>query len=132
MILIATRVHSSGMRTVCSSSCLSRGGGLSQCMLGYQPPREQTPLEQAPPGPGTPLETCCKTCRDTTCNACWDSTPPGDLLQGMLGYHPRHCGQTHTCKNITFATSLQTVISDSSILIDAPSYGVFTLDETES
>ena len=41
---------------------------------------------------------------------------PGDLLQGMLGYylqgmlgyhHP--CGQTHTCKNITFATSLRPV-----------------------
>ena len=34
--------------------------------------------------------------------------PPGDLLQGMLGYH-LPCGQTHTCKNITFATSLRTV-----------------------
>ena len=33
-----------------------RGGGLSQCMLGYPPPpREQTPSpDQAPPGPDTP------------------------------------------------------------------------------
>ena len=37
--------------------------------------------------------------------------PPGDLLQGMQGYHlqcmlgspPPPCGQTHTCKNISFA-----------------------------
>ena len=36
------------------------------------------------------LETCCKACWDTTCNACWDNPPP-----------PRE--QTHTCKNITFA-----------------------------
>ena len=44
---------------------LFTGGGLPQCMLGYQPPQEQTPpgtrnppgadpLEQTPPGAGTP------------------------------------------------------------------------------
>ena len=54
-------------------------------------------------------------CWDTSCNACWD-TPPGDLLQGMIGYllqcmlgYTPPCGQTHACKNITFATSLRTV-----------------------
>ena len=64
--------------------------------------------QQAP----TPLETCCK--------ACWygKHPPPRDLLQsmlpyhlqGMLGYHPPSCGQTHTCENITFTTSLRTLI----------------------
>ena len=34
--------------------------------------------------------------------------PPRDLLQGMLGYHPPW---TDTCKNITFATPLWTVIT---------------------
>ena len=73
------------------------------------PPQEQAPPWTDPPelppwvwawkparhaGIPTPLETCCKACWETTCNACWDSTP----------YE-----QTHTCKNITFATSLRTV-----------------------
>ena len=106
-------MHSSGMRTVRSSSRLSRGG-LPQCMLRYQPPpppgaaprtrhppgSRPSPPGADPPGPGTPreqtpqtrhptpLETCCKACWNTTCNACWDITPPpGDLLQGMLEYH---------------------------------------------
>ena len=68
--LARTRMHSSRMRTVRSSSRLS-GGGLPQCMLGYQPPNTRhphsprpgtpthPPLDQAPPGadpprPGTP------------------------------------------------------------------------------
>ena len=98
-------MHSSGMRTVRSSSRLSRGVCLSACW--------DTPPRADPPGPGTPR---CKACWDTTCNACWDSTHPQDLLQGMLGYHLQGMleyhppgGQTHTCKNITFATSLRTV-----------------------
>ena len=57
-------MHSSRMRTIRSSSRLSRGGGLPQCMLGYQPPpppdqaptpRADTPPDQTPPGPDTPL-----------------------------------------------------------------------------
>ena len=56
-----TRMHSSKIRTICSSSHLSRGGGVQS----RHPP---APPDQAPP-----------------------------------------CGQTDTCKNITFATSLQTV-----------------------
>ena len=55
------RMHSSRMRTACSSS---RPGGWSSTR---HPPPEQIPQEQ------TPLETCCKACWDTTCNACWDS-----------------------------------------------------------
>ena len=52
-------MHSSRMRTVHSSSCLSHGG-LPQCMLGYHP-RKQTPLgadpQSRPPRPGThPLD----------------------------------------------------------------------------
>ena len=105
---------------------VSPGGGRSawtKCMLGYQPP-----WSRHPPRPGSLgarsrpplLETFCKAYWDTTCNACWDSTPPprdllqgmlGYHLQGMLGYHPPPRGQTHTCKNITFATSLWTVIN---------------------
>ena len=124
-------MHSSGMRTIHSSSCLFLGG-LPQFMLGYQPPGADNPLEQTPlpevytpPRPGTPLETCCKACWDTTCNACWDSThtppsPPAPAPQRPAARHagipparhagiPPPCGQTHTCKNITFATSLRTV-----------------------
>ena len=37
-----------------------------------------------------------------TCKACWDTTLPGDLLQGMLGYHPPVDRMRDTCKNITF------------------------------
>ena len=55
--LIETRMHSSRMRTVRSSSRLS-GGGLPQCMLGYQPPPDQahTSPDQAPPWEHTPPE----------------------------------------------------------------------------
>ena len=73
-------MHSSRIRTVRNSSRLLAGG----------------------PGPkgvsSTPPETCCKACWDTTCKACWDTSPP-----------TVDSGQTHTCKNITFATSLRTV-----------------------
>ena len=51
--------------------------------------RHTHPRNRHPPGAGTPL---------------------GYHLQGMLGYHPHPHGPTHTCKNITFATSLWTVI----------------------
>ena len=71
-----TRMHSSRMRTVHSSSRLFLGG-LPQCMLGYQPQGQTTPFL----GAGTYR----------------DQAPH------------RPCGQTHACKNITFATSLRTV-----------------------
>ena len=101
------------MRTVRNSSRLLSGGGsphtLEQTPLGADPP------EQAPPPPSRhpPPETCCKACWDTTCNACWDSTPPcckacwDTTCKACWDTTP--CGQTDTCKNITFATSLRTV-----------------------
>ena len=90
------------MRTVRNSSCLLDRGS-------PPPGSRHPPRSRHPP---------------------WEQAPPGDLLQGMLGYHPpwrlaarhagrpptRHagipppCRQTHTCKNITFATSLRTAI----------------------
>ena len=84
-IKVETRMHSSMMRTVCSSSRLSRG--LPQCMLGYQlpPPQEQAPPN---PGPGTLQE---------------QAPPPREQTP------PPPCAQTHTRKDITFATSLRTV-----------------------
>ena len=108
---VTTRMHTSRKRTVRKSIHLLSEGA------GWRPPLEQapppgadpappqsspppgpgTPQEQAPPGPAPPLETCCKACWDTTCNACWDSTPPMNRM-------------TDRCKNITFATSLRTVI----------------------
>ena len=75
-MMLQTRMHSSGMRTVRSSSRLSRGVSASvhagipapqeQTLPnpGADTPREQTLPDQTPP----PLETCCK--------ACWDSTHP--------------------------------------------------------
>ena len=60
-------MHSSRMRTACSSS--HPRGSLHQAPPGLgTPPGPDTPWDQTPP---TPLE----------------QTPPGDLLQGMLGYH---------------------------------------------
>ena len=77
-----TRIHSSGMHTVRSSSHLSRGTGIPACTEADPPPDQAPHPEQTPPplgadtpGPGTPRETCCKACWDTTCNACWDTKP---------------------------------------------------------
>ena len=127
------------MRTVHSSSCLSQGG-LPQCMLGYQSPRNQAPpiplpwtkhppvTRHIPAGPGTPPSPTAGTPQDQA-HPLGPGTPrsrhppgPGTLppeqappprdqapLPPGLGTLPR--GQTHTSKNITFATSLRTVIS---------------------
>ena len=66
-------------------------GGLPQCILGYKPPT----------GPGTPPTRHPQT-----------RSPPSDQALPQTR-HPRDhappCGQTHTCENITFATSLRTV-----------------------
>ena len=43
------------------------------------PPGSRAPPEQAPPWSRHSLGAdppCCKACCDTTCNACWDSSPP--------------------------------------------------------
>ena len=108
--LFWTRMHSSRMRTtiavavcwegaVCLSECWDTSsrcgpGDPSRCGPGD---RHRLDPSTSPLGVG--LETCkacwdttpqeiCKACWDTTCNACWDTIP---------------CGQTDTCKNITFA-----------------------------
>ena len=73
-----TRMHSSRMPTIRSSSHLSRGEGSASVHAGIP-----TPQDQAPPLGADPPR---------------DQAPP-----------PR--GQTHTCKNITFATSLRTIIT---------------------
>ena len=83
------------MRTARGSSC-PWGGGLPQCMLGYTTPPGvglETPpgvgLETPPwPNPSTSnLGVGLETPQETCCKGCWDTTLPGDLLQGMLGYH---------------------------------------------
>ena len=122
-------MHSSGMCTVRNSSRLISGaaGGSLPPRAGT-PPRRHPP-EQAPPGAGilqsghpleqTPQEQVtplCKACWDMTCNACWDSTPPAARHAGIppamhAGIaHPPVNRITDTCKNITFTTSLRTVI----------------------
>ena len=99
-------MHSSRMRTIRNSSHLLLGGlpnpsppeqapPWEQTSQGADPPGSRPPREQTPP-PAEPPN--CKACWDNTCNACWESTtPPLDRV-------------TETCKNITFATSLRTVI----------------------
>ena len=74
--LEATRMHSSGMRTICSS-----GGGVSASVhAGIPAPRPGAPREQTPLRPGTPSKT-------SPAMHAGIAHPPGDLLQGMLGYH---------------------------------------------
>ena len=88
---VSTRMHSSRMRTVRNSSNLLSGGGLHTYPQEQTPPGagtpwsrhlppKQAPPRSRPPRAGTPP-------LDTCCKACWD-----------------------TCKNITFATLLLTVI----------------------
>ena len=124
MNLIPTRMHSSRMHTTLSSSHQLGGVYLSSCwdtppppvwawrppwVWAWRPPLgcgDITPgvgLETPQPDPSTsplgvgletPLETC-KACWDITCKACWDTPSPPPT--------PHPCGQTGTCKNITFA-----------------------------
>ena len=86
VLTLKTRMHSSRMRTVRSSSRLSGGVFLSACWDTTTPPGRHPPPSWRQPPP--------------------DQAPPGSR-------HPP-CGQTHACKNITFATSLRTVIKRSS------------------
>ena len=82
------------------------GGCLPQCMLGYHPsgavtPRDQAPPQSRPPRPGTPLPPRSRPPVQVH--------PPGSRQPPPRTRHPS-CGQTDACKNITFATSLRTVI----------------------
>ena len=92
--LYLTRMHSSRMCTVRSSSCLSRGG-LPQRMLGYHhPPGSRPPWTRHPPGSRHPPTRHPPLGADPPDQA---TTPPPERM-------------TDTCKNITFATSLRTVM----------------------
>ena len=98
-----TRMHSSRMRTVCCSGCLSRGGGAASVHAGIPAPRDKAhplkpgipPWDQSPLEPGLHLEQTSP--REQTPLRDQASPPPG---------------QSHTCKNITLATSLRTVINN--------------------
>ena len=100
-------------------------GVLPQCILGYQSPqtrhtpRPGTPPDQAhpsgsrPPGADTshtrhpPMWTVHPEIPTPLDQA---HIPPGtDTPHPGTRYPHPHCGQTDTCKNITFATSLRTV-----------------------
>ena len=87
-------MHSSRMHTICSSSHLSWGVCLSACW-DTNPPGPVTPWSRPHLGPGTP----------------WDQAPPRSRTLPEQTPQTRHppgtrLGQTHTCKNITFTTSL--------------------------
>ena len=114
-----TRMHSSGMRTVRSSSRLSRG--LPQCMLRYQPPPPpgaDLPPNQVTPPTRPPWRPVARHAGIPPAMHAGIAHPPWRPAARHAGIPPaRHagippppCGQTHTCKNITFATSLRTVI----------------------
>ena len=103
-----TRMHSSGMRTVCSSSRLS-WGGLPQRMLGYHPlgaaPRTRHPQRPVARHAGIPPAMHAGIAPPWRPAARHAGIPPARHA-GI----PSPCGQTDTFKNITFATSLRTVI----------------------
>ena len=90
------------------------GGESASGHAGIPPgadPQNQASPWAAPLGPGTPPE---QTPHGTRHCPPWDQAPPRDQAPRPEGGTPlrsRHpsCGQTHTCKNITFATSLRTV-----------------------
>ena len=119
-------MHSSRMRTICNSSHLLPGGsphppGSRHPLPGSRPPRadpweqvlsqEQTLLGADPPKQALPQS------RNPAARHSGIAHPLlqgmlGYHLQCMLGYHPHPVNRmTDTCKNITFATSLLTVIT---------------------
>ena len=95
-----TRMHSSRIRTVHSSGRIS-GGGVPGSGGVYLVPG-------GVPGPGGGGCTWSQGGVPGPWGGAWSGTPP--------------CGQTDACKNITFATSLRTVINAcGSIWVGAPS-----------
>ena len=89
-----TRMHSSRMRSVHSSGCISGGCTWSRGCTWSQ-------------GGGVPGLWGLYLARGGA------PSPGGCLLLGgvyLVRYFPP-CGQTHACKNITFATSLRTVMT---------------------
>ena len=87
-----TRMHSSRMRTVCSSVRISEGcllpGGVCSVGGGVSAPMGVSAPGGSAPGEGVVVSQ----------HALRQTPPPP-------------CGQTDACKNITFATSLRTVIN---------------------
>ena len=57
-----------GRGRVCLSACWDTTPRPGTPQTRHLPDQAPTPPDQALP--------CCKACWDTTCNACWDSTPP--------------------------------------------------------
>ena len=127
------------MRTVRNSNRLSRGRGSASVHAAIPTPQEQahppgTPpgTRHTPPGPGTPPDQAPPwdqaPPQDQTpwdqapprSRPPWDQAPPGsrppqDQAPAPQTRHPPGsrppCGQTRACENITFATSLRTVIN---------------------
>ena len=95
-----TRMHSSMMRTVRSSG---RPGG---CLLrGVSAPRGACLVPggvSAPGGGSAPRRVC-------SGGVSALSAPGGGGIPACTEADPIPFGQTHACKNITFATSLRTV-----------------------
>ena len=108
--LIKQRMHSSRMCTVRNSSCLpgwsAPGGsvpaprGCTSSQRGFVPPAGGGCLL---PGGVPALGGGCLLPRGGGIPACTEVDPP--------------CGQTHRCKNITFATSLRTVIIKGNLIL---------------
>ena len=69
-------------------------GYLLQCMLGYTPPSGD--LLQGMLGYTHPLETCCKECWDTSCNACWDTHPLETCCKACWDTSCNACWDTHS------------------------------------
>ena len=116
-------MHSSRMRTARSSSRISRGGSASvhpgiPTPLTAGTPRSRPPSSRHPPSGSRPPMSRHPLGADTPLPP-WEQTPqeqthPPGSRQPSRSTPPRSrlpCGQTHACKNITFATSLRTVIS---------------------
>ena len=110
-----TRMHSSRMLTVCSSSCVLGGGHLPQCMLGYTPPTRPGPPA---PGPGDTLarplnlssgygpgETPGQTPQHPPWVWAWrpSSQTPQPPPPWVWATRPPVNKMTDTCKNITYA-----------------------------
>ena len=107
-------MHSSRMRTVRSSSRFSWRGMSASVHAEIPTPRDHVPPgTMYPPGPCTPRDHAPPGTMHIPLP--WDKTSPRTMhplpqdhaTPGTM--HPP-CGQTDTCKNITFATSLRTVI----------------------
>ena len=98
-------MHSSRLRTARSSSCLLMGG-LPQYMLGYPP---GVGLETPQPDPSTSslgvgLETPRPDPSTSPLGVGLETSlaRPPNLPPWVWAWRPPPCGQTDTCKNITF------------------------------